>query len=51
MGVGQILGPIGTGFVSEVAHSYGLSLILATLVLVVADMVLITGVIISNKNS
>ncbi|MFD0692649.1 YbfB/YjiJ family MFS transporter [Paenibacillus sp. GCM10027628] len=48
-GIGQILGPIGAGIVLEVAHSYSLSLILATLVLVMAVTLLITGAVNSNK--
>lgn len=48
-GIGQILGPIGAGTVLEVAHSYSMSLILATLVLVVAVTILITGAVISNQ--
>ncbi|OME75908.1 MFS transporter [Paenibacillus sp. FSL A5-0031] len=48
-GIGQIIGPIGAGKVMEVAHSYSLSLILATLVLVIAVAIMITGSVISNK--
>jgi predicted MFS family arabinose efflux permease len=48
-GIGQILGPLGAGYVLKVSHSYSLSLILATLVLVLAVLKLITGTIISNR--
>jgi MFS family permease len=48
-GTGQILGPIGAGIVLEVTHSYSLSIILATLVLVIAATILITGAIFSNN--
>jgi predicted MFS family arabinose efflux permease len=50
-GIGQILGPIGAGFVSKVTNSYSLSLILATLVLVIAVMILIAGAVMTNRKS
>ncbi|MED1792093.1 YbfB/YjiJ family MFS transporter [Brevibacillus nitrificans] len=50
-GVGQILGPVGAGIVLDVTHSYELSLILATLVLVLALSLLIIGAAVSNRKS
>ncbi|MFM9279597.1 YbfB/YjiJ family MFS transporter [Paenibacillus jiagnxiensis] len=48
-GIGQILGPIGAGIVLEMAHSYSLSLLLATMVLVAAAITLLIGAVISSK--
>ncbi len=35
-GIGQIIGPIGAGVILNVSHSYGLTLIISTLVLALA---------------
>lgn len=50
-GIGQIIGPIGAGIVLEVAHSYSLSLLLATLVLVAAAIILLFGAVISSQKA
>ncbi|SDW07524.1 YbfB/YjiJ family MFS transporter [Paenibacillus sp. CF384] len=51
-GIGQILGPIGAGMILEMTHSYRLSLILATLVLVLAVTILLVGAVLThNKRS
>ncbi|MGQ7889278.1 YbfB/YjiJ family MFS transporter [Paenibacillus sp. WC2504] len=47
-GTGQILGPIGAGFVMDTTKSYSVSLALATLVLVIAVIVMIMGSVMSN---
>lgn len=48
-GIGQIIGPIGAGFILEVAQSYSLALTISTLVLALAAIILIFGTIISSK--
>lgn len=48
-GIGQIIGPIGAGFILDVAHSYSLALTISALVLAIAVIILILGTIISNK--
>ncbi|MGW9527233.1 YbfB/YjiJ family MFS transporter [Paenibacillus terrae] len=48
-GIGQIIGPIGAGFILEVAHSYSLALIISASVLALAVIILIFGTVILSK--
>ncbi|BBI35583.1 YbfB/YjiJ family MFS transporter [Cohnella abietis] len=50
-GTGQILGPVGAGFVLDATNSYSISLALATLVLVIAVIIMIVGSVMSNRKS
>ncbi|GAA3404294.1 hypothetical protein GCM10020370_23140 [Paenibacillus hodogayensis] len=47
-GTGQILGPVGAGFVLSTTNRYDISLALAALVLVIAVIVMIVGHVVSN---
>jgi len=47
-GTGQILGPVGAGFVLDATNSYSMSLALATSVLVIAVIVMIVASVKSN---
>lgn len=44
-GIGQVLGPIGGGLLAQRTHSYALSLTMATIVLVLAALLLVIGLV------
>jgi len=48
-GTGQILGPVGAGFVLDATNSYSISLALATSVLVIAVLVMVVGSVMSTS--
>jgi predicted MFS family arabinose efflux permease len=50
-GIGQILGPIGAGFVMDATNSFSISLALAASVLVIAVIVMIVGSVMSKDKN